>query len=635
MNNSSSAREAASLLHARPLALAAAFLAAFPCLTLPAFAQQQNVAIAGSQVIVTATRNNQLSSEILVDHDVINAQEIMAAGHSSVAELLLKKRGFEISSNGGPANVASVFMRGTSNTQSIVLVDGVRIGSATSGGPTWSSIPLSQIERIEIVYGPLSSMYGADAMGGVVQIFTKQGTNSFEPSIGIGAGSRGVRKYDLGFAGSSGGEHALRFSLNAVHEEDNGYSATKPAAGKFSYNSDEDGYTRDSVTGSMSYKIMAGHELGTNLMRSRQNSRFDAGPSYDDRDVTTLETWSIYSKNQWTKEWSSQLRYANSEDRSISDASYGLSRFDSKQAVFGWQNDISLGKDTLQLVYEHRTEKANSSTKELNKERTTRSFAAAYQWKYEQHLASFSLRNDDISTNGKVTTGNLAYGYRFTKQWRLSTSFGTSFRAPSFNELYYPGYGVPSNRPEKGKNLEVGMVYDNDGTHLSASLYRNRITDLLVYASTCPVKDEMYSFGCAINLNKVQLTGLSVGGNTTLGNKFILRGSLDWQDAVDQTTGLRLPRRARQHASFGLDYADGAIKGGVETILSGQRFDDVNNKNSLAGYTLVNLFGSYELNKKWSVQARWNNILNKNYELARNYQSAGSNLFVALRYGEN
>lgn len=604
-------------------------LACFSLFASNAFAQSSQP----ETVVVTANRVAQPASEVLIDHEVITSSEIAASGHSSLPELLQRKRGFEISSNGGPTNYSSVFMRGTANAQSLVLVDGVRIGSSTNGGPTWASIPLSQIDRIEIVYGPLSSMYGADAMGGVVQIFTKPGSTFMEPNLEIGFGSRNVKRYDFGFSGSTGGTHALKFAVNASHEEDSGFSATKP--GNFSYNGDKDGFQRDSVSGQLSAQLAKGHELGATFMKSRQNTQFDTAPNFDDRDVLGLETWSLYSKNKFMANWQSLLRVANSEDRSVSTASYGTSQFDTKQTTYTWQNDITLGQNMLQFLAEQREERVASSIAELRKTRTTRAIGASYQMKYEQHLATLSLRRDSIRNGEAITTGNLAYGYRFTKQLRFSSSFGTSFRAPSFNDLYYPYFGIPTNRAEKGKNLEVGLAYD-DGQHsVKAALFRNKIDNLLVYAPVCPNPSPDYAYGCAYNLNQAQITGLSLGASSKLNQQFNLRGSLDWSDPIDTSTRKILPRRAKVHGTLALEYALAAYRAGIETVFEGRRYDDVANKNPLGGYGLINLYGSYDLTKNWSVQARWNNITSKDYELAKNYHTAKANLYVALRFTPN
>lgn len=588
---------------------------------------------AGTQnVLVTASRSAQPVTDVLLDHDMISADEIALAGFTSVAELLQKKRGVEIATNGGPGSVTSVFLRGSDNRQTVVLVDGVRIGASTTGGTTWASLPLTQIDHIEIVYGPLSSLYGADAVGGVIQIFTKQGGSYLAPTVALGFGSYGSRSEELGLAGSTAGEHPLRFSLRAGHESAEGFSASKPGAGTFTYNPDHDGYKRDSLGLQLGWKLANNHELGLNLMQNRINSQFDAGLGYDDRGIGKLENLGLYWKAKLGTDWDSQLSAARSADRNATLASFGNSYGDSVSRQFAWQNDVRFGSDSLQVVLEHRQERVESGTLALQRERNTNSVATAWQMRRDAHSFSAGLRYDDSSQYHGQTTGSLAYGYRFSKAWRLSSSIGTSFRAPSFNELYYPGFGIDSNRPERGRNAEVGVRYASEGRQFSATYYQNRLTDLLVYSPVCPVEVATHQFGCAYNVNRAQLSGLSLGASTRW-QQWTLKGSLDWQDPKDETADKRLVRRAREHGTLALEYAGAAWKGGVESVFSGERFDDAANKNRLGGYGLLNLYGSYEFAQNWSVLARWNNVTGKDYELARFYATPGSNGFIGVRYG--
>lgn len=615
-------RRAVSAL--KPLAISLAVASLF---SAPAFADN---AAASPSVVLTAGRQVQAAKDVLADNVVITADEIAKSGASSLVDLLQKQRGVEITRNGGPGTTSSVFIRGTSNAQNVVLVDGVRIGSSTVGGATWSSIPLSQIERIEIVYGPLSSLYGADAIGGVIQVFTKKGGSAITPTASVGAGSYGFRKAEAGISGAT--DSRFSFALNVAHEEDKGFSATTPAAGPYTYNPDKDGYKLDSVSGRLAYEWAKGQELGLNLLQSRLNAQFDAGPSYDDRTVQNLKTLAVYSKNKLAADWTSKLQYAQAQDKSFTDASYGKSQINTEQDIFNWQNDIIFGKDVLQLLAENREEKVTTTTAALNGKRTTDSLAASYVMKRGANLSSASLRYDHSSIYGSNTTGSIAYGYRIDDAFRVNASYGTSFRAPTFNELYYPGYGISTNKPEKGKNAEVGAYYELGDTQLSAVYYQNKLTDLLVSTNVCPVQQDTHPYGCAYNVNKATLSGLTIGGSTRFGN-LGLRGSLDIQDPKDDTTGLQLARRAKQHANVAAEYTMAKAKMGVEATFSDKRFDDAANKKVLGGYSLLNLYASCDIAPNWSVVGRWNNVLNKDYQLVRNYNTMGSNLFVGLNYG--
>jgi vitamin B12 transporter len=610
----------------QPLATAIAVCAVF---STTAFAQVNQDKVL-EPVVVTATRTPRIATEVLSDNVVITPDDIAQSGQTSLVDLLQRQRGMEITRNGGSGTNSSVFLRGAANTQSVVLVDGVRVGSSTTGGATWASIPLSQIDHVEIVYGPLSSLYGADAMGGVVQIFTKKGEGAPAPTISAGFGSYNTRNLEAGISGSTGGEHNVRYAVHAAHESADGFSSTK--SGGFGFNPDKDGYQSDSASGQFSVGLAKGQEVGLNFLQSRLNAQFDSSAAFNDRNVQKLDTLALYSKNRIVSNWLSTMQLSQSDDKLDSIVFSGTTFFNTRQNDLSWQNDISLGTDLLQLVAERREEKGDTSTAALNRTRVTNSIAAAYQLRRGAHLATLNMRNDDSSQFGSNTTGSVAYGYRITRTLRANASYGTSFRAPTFNELYFPGYGTASNKPERGRNTEAGLYYEDGNTQWSAAYYRNRITDLLVYAAVCPVDQAGHPFGCAYNVNQALLTGISLGASTRFGN-YTARASLDLQDPRDETVGHTLVRRARQHGTVGLDYGAGAVKLGGDVAFSGKRYDDAANKNVLGGYGIVNLHASYDFAPNWSLFGTWNNVFDKNYELARNYATAGSSLFVGVRYG--
>lgn len=609
-----------------PFALAAAI-----ALSAPA-AYAQTTAI--DSVIVTATRSPQLQRDVLADVTTITAEDIARSGAGSIIDVLQRQRGIEISRSGGPGTNSSVFIRGANSNQSVVLVDGVRIGSSTSGAASWSAIPLQSIDRIEIVYGPMSTLYGADAIGGVVQLFTKKGSGVPTVTASVGAGSQKTREYDASVYGATGGEHSFSYAISAGKEESDGFSATLP--GNFSFNGDKDGYHRESAAGQFGFQVAKGHEVGLVFLNSRTNGQFDSGTPaiiYDARSISKQKNIGIFSKNQLMPIWHSTVQYAESRDNSISDSgtAFGYSEINSKQRDLTWQNDFRLGEDTLQVLASRRKENVISgTTPALGKERTTDAIAAAYNLKRGAHLASASIRNDDSSQYGSKTTGAVGYGYKFTSALRASASWGTSFRAPSFNELYYPGYGYEGNKPEQGRNLEASLQYNDGVTEFGATAYHNRLTDMLVSTAPCPKPG--YSFGCAYNVNHVTLEGLTLSANHRLG-AFVVGATADIQDPKDDTTGKSLARRARQHGTATVEYSYGPLVTGVEWQVSGKRFDDAANRNRLGGYGLLNLFTTYQLARDWSVLVRVNNATSKEYSVARYYNVPGATVFAGIRYG--
>lgn len=606
-------------------AVALAFAIASPC----AFADTANP----ETVVVTASRTPQRAEDVIADVTVIGRDEITRSGLGSVADVLRRQRGIEIVRNGGAGTNTSVYLRGSNANQVVVLIDGVRVGSSTTGSASWNAIPLSSIDHIEIVYGPLSSLYGADAIGGVVQIFTRKSEGQPAFVASGGGGTYGSNQYDASVSGStrgsSGGEHSVSYALSGAHEESNGFNATRPGVGS-SYNRDDDGYTRNSFNGRVAWQLAPGHEIGAQLLKSRLNAQYDNGSAaYDAHNLQELESYSVFANDRILPWWHSTAQASRSNDKSGSFTASGISQINTRQDEYTWQNTFDVGPDTLQVLVGHRKEDVlSSSSAALTRARVTNSVAASYDMRRGSHLVDVSVRNDH-SVYGSKTTGAAGYGYEFSKDLRATASFGTSFRAPTFNELYYPGYGLPTNKPEQGKNAEVGLRWQVAGTELKANYYHNRLTDMIVNVTPCP---GAVTGSCAYNVNRATLEGLTLEADRRFGY-LDLRASADFQDPRDDTTGKRLARRAKRHATLAADYTVGPVAVGAEVQGAGDRFDDAANRNRLGGYGLVNLYTSWHVSPDWSLLLRVENVGDKHYELARNYRTAGQTWFAALRYG--
>jgi vitamin B12 transporter len=582
-------------------------------------------------VVVTANRMPQRADDVIPDTVVIGSEDIARAGAGSVADVLRRQRGIEIGRNGGAGTNTTVFLRGANSNQVVVLVDGVRIGAATTGAAAWNAMPLSAIDHIEIVYGPLSSLYGADAIGGVVQIFTKTSEGRPAFSAGAGGGTYGTNQYDASVHGSTGGAHGVTYALSGAREESDGFSATRPGA--FGYNPDDDGYTRNSVNGRVALRLAEGHEIGAQFLQSRLNAQYDSGSSaFDAHNIQQVDSHAVFLNDRILPIWRSSIQLARSDDKLgsfTSTAPSGTSQLNTRQDEFTWQNTFDLNGDTLQVLAGHRKERVlSSAVKDINRTRITNSIAAAYDLRRGSHLLDVSVRNDR-SGYGSKTTGAAGYGYEFTNDLRATASVGTSFRAPTFNELYYPNYGLPGNRPERGRNAEAGVQYRVAGVDLQANYYRNRLTDMIVSVTPCPGRP---GGSCAYNVDHALLEGLTLAADTRLGN-LDLRASADLQDPRDATTGKQLARRARRHASVAADYSLGQVDAGAELQASGRRFDDAANANRLGGYGLLNLYTTWHMARDWSMLVRVDNAAGRHYELARNYGTAGRTWFAGLRYG--
>ena len=574
-------------------------------------------------VIVTALRAEQPLTDLLADVTVIGPEEIARAGAGGLAALLQRQPGVEIVTNGGPGSTSGVFLRGANTGQTLVLVDGLRIGSSTSGTAPLEAIPLEQIERIEILRGPASSLYGADALGGVIQVFTRKGGDAFAANGGAGYGTFGMSSVFGGVSGR-GGDGAWRYALQAGHQQSNGFNAIFNAE-NFSYNPDRDGYRNDNVSGSLAFRFAPEQEISAQVFRSRLNAQFDAGPGFDDRTITSVESYSISSRNRLAAFWTSVLTAAQTSDDSNSETGFGPSRFRTRQRLYSWQNELMPGYGRLTVIGERREERIDSDAGFAVTSRDTNSLTGIYQLREGPQLAQASLRRDDGSQFRARTTGTVAYGYAITAGLRATASFGSAFKTPTFNDLYFPGFSNPELKPETARNAELALRYSRDALSAGLVAYRNRVRDLIVFQCDA-------SFNCAPqNVADATLEGVTAELGGRLG-EFSAKASVDLQKPTDDSSGFLLPRRARRHAAISLMQDAGALHVGAEVVASSARFDDAANTRRMGGYALLNLAAEYRFGNRWTILARLDNALDKHYELAADFKTAGANAFVGVRW---
>ncbi len=576
-------------------------------------------------VFVTATRSAQPIADLLADVTVIDADEIARIGAGGLVQLLQRQAGAEIVQNGGPGGVSGIFLRGANRGQTLVLIDGMRVGSSSTGSTTLEAIPLEAIERIEILRGPASSLYGSDAIGGVVQLFTRQGSREPHAQASAGYGSYDTWSVNGGFSGSAG---PVWLSLTVGEKRSEGFNAVvNPAASL--YNPDRDGFRSASVAATAALPWSDGHELGARFLRNRLNAQFDGGPGYDDRTVTVVESWQVTSRDRLTPFWVSRLSAGESSDDSLSKTGFGDFPFDTRQRQFAWQHEFALPAGQLTAGFERREERIATDAAFAVTARDTDSLFAVYQLRQDAHALQVNARQDDSSQYGGQTTGAIAYGYRVAPAWRLTASYGTAFKAPSFNDLYYPGFSNPTLQPEESRNVEGGVYWTGKvgeaAFEARAIGYRNRVQQLIVFQC------DAY-FACAPrNVDRATLSGMTLGldgrhGDTTLAV------SLDLQRPQDDASGNLLPRRARRHGAVAIGRQWGPVHIGAEVVAASYRYDDPANRTRLPGYGIVNLTAEWVLSRNLTAWARGDNVFDRDYQLAADYATGGATLFAGLRW---
>ena len=589
-----------------------------------------------AETVVTATRTPVQAASLTRDVSVITRDDIARAGPTSLPELLSREAGIEFASNGGDGRQSSLFIRGTNSNQSVVLIDGVRVVSATTGATALEQIPLEQIERIEIVRGPVSGLYGADAIGGVVQVFTRKGRGAPAPHLSLAAGNDGTWRVGAGIGGVVGD---TSFAVDVTHRTtDGGFSATN--RDNFNYNPDEDGYRNTAYSVRVSHLLAEGHEVGFNAFQAFGRAQYDANQDLtgqiNDVQKNRVQANSVYLKNQLTERWHSTLTLSQAVDRSENftprnpwGPDYG--RFKTTQDTLTWQNDLALGAaGQLTAGYEHQKQKVSSTQEFTVSNRQNNAVFAGWNGEFGASLLNASLRHDNNSQFGGKTTGTLGYGYRVNEAVKLTANWGTAYRVPTFNELYWANdgdyVGNPNLKPESSRNAEVGAEFSGALGKLKLAAFENRVDDLI------NGYDCSGGFPCtSSNVNKATIKGVSLTGSTVLAGT-TLRGNVNWQDPRDDITDKRLTYRSEWYGTLDVSRPFDQLTLGSTLRVAGSRYADSGNTKELGGYALVDLYADYALNPTTRLFARVNNAFDRDYTQLAGYNTAGREWLVGVNW---
>ena len=616
-----------------PLALAAAF---------PSFSQTQATPQL-RETVVTATRTAQPLSDLVADVSIVDRAMIERSGATGVADMLARLPGIEINRNGGVGGTTSVFSRGGNSQHTAVYLDGVRLDTQSgSGGAAWESIPLAQIDRIEVLRGPAAAVYGSDAINGVIQLFTRKGQGPAAPYVGIGVGSHGLRKLDAGISGAVGTNSAFDYSIGVVRETSDGFdaqpqrlripgdfSSTPPGDGL--RNPDQDGYRSTSANARVGFQINRSHRLDATLLANDLKSQYDdfshdpASPA-DDVAHTKLRSSGLNWSAQWTDFYSTRLSLTDSYHWYETRPSSYLTTTNLRGYLF--QNELRFGPHLVTAALERREDELENNSVGPNRSRTQNAVALGYGLIQGNHTVQLNVRHDDDSGFGGKGTGSAAYGFAITPKLRLTTSAGTAFRAPTLYQRFSE-YGVSSLQPETSRNLEAGLRYSDGANSLGLLAYRNKVRNLITFVDgpgACAS-----TFGCYDSVARAEYKGITVSGSYAL-SSMKLGASLDLQNPRDLDSGKQLARRSRQHATLTADTRMGSWLLGAEAQFSGKRFDDEANTRVLSGYSLLNLSASTPIAKEWTLLARVDNLADKQYELARTYATAGRSFYAGVKW---
>ncbi len=579
-------------------------------------------------MVVTATRTEVAKNQLAAATTVYTRKDIERLQVQTLPDLLKGTSGIDMTQQGGYGKIASVFMRGTNPDQLLVLIDGIKVGSATTGTTPFEFIPIDQIERVEIIKGPQSSLYGSEAMGGVIQIFTRKGAATEKPSITLDSGGGTYSTYRA--SGTVSGKWKNNwYTLSSSGFGSHGFNAQQPTPGPFGVNQpDNDGYSNAAVNARVGHHFENTGEVEAFFMRTQGTSNYDG--NFQNKTNFIEQVAGITASMNLMENWRSTLRFGQSQDDQDQFAPDGAfsSKFKSTRWNASWLNQFTLS-DEHQLILgsDYRLDEVNSTEIYNQSSRyDVGVFTELHSQLWEDHFVNASIRFDNNQAFGNYVTGSIGWRYNWNYGISLLANFGNAFKAPSLNDLYFPNYGNPHLKPEESKSYETGIVGNHDWGQWEIRAYHTNIDNLIT-----PTLDPITFNFSAENIGKAQIEGIE----TEIGSQLMGwtgKLTLNLLNPKNVETNARLPRRATEMLAFDLSRTFGSFDVGGHVLGQGDRFDNTQNTIKVAGYVTVDLRSAYHFNKNWMLSAKLNNLLDKNYQTVDTYNSAGRNFFVSVHY---
>ncbi|HRQ64292.1 MAG TPA: TonB-dependent receptor [Xanthomonadaceae bacterium] len=566
--------------------------------------------------VSTAAREAEPADAALASVSVIDRDAIERSVAPDLVELLRLQAGVELARTGPAGSQTSLFLRGGNFNHVLVLVDGIRVSNVNTGAAAWENLPLAQIERIEIVRGPRAALYGSDAIGGVVQIFTRR---LHAPHVRVQSGRYDSHALEAGMAagGDLGG-----ISVVAARRQSRGFSAQNERG--FAFDPDRDGYRNDSM-GVRADAVLGSQRIDAGLLAVDAEVEFDQGESSARTRSGHLglqgalgEHWDHHLKLDHARENLATPTFFNAfrSRRHGLDWLHGLHLAPGQRVQFGvaWQQERGASLDTFGDTTRYGARRRNS--------------AVFPRWRGEfgGHRLEVAGRHDDNSVFGGASTAQAAWGWQVTPHWRLLANFGQGFRAPNLNEQFSPGFsglfaGNPDLEPERSRNFELGAAFrPGDGHEARLHLYRNLVRDLISFSGGDVFRAE--------NIARARLEGVEFSHELAL-DSWRVRTQATWQNARDDDSGTPLRRRARRHGSLLAETTAMPVDLGVEVFASGARPDIA---QTLPGYALLNLRARWVPSRPWTLAARMENVLDRDYEHAVGFNTPGRSLWLSLTW---
>lgn len=591
------------------------FVAGTLACCIPLTAQAETL----SPMVITAERVAKDPARVSSNTTVIDEAAIRRAQVRHVADLLRRQASLQIASSGGPGKATSLFMRGGNSGHVLVLVDGVRVGSATTGSFDWALMSPEDIERIEIVRGPQSSLYGADAMSGVVQIITRQGQQGTNFHMTGEAGGLGSASGSMQIGGMLA-EH-VSYAMSAGSRYTRGVSAAANG-------SEPDAFRQANYSGKLNFDVGRG-QAELVMRRTMGHSGLDGGFPFGD--VLTFKSSSSQSVFSGKIDYplsgflDTSLQLSQSrDDANTVDTVTATNNSDlhTRMTQFSWQNRLESETVSVLAGLDHHEDAVLNRLAPIDRViRQTGAYLSS-AWMMDRIDVNAALRYDRNSASNNKATYKTGLVVRPLPNLKLTANYGTAFKAPSVNDLYWPASGNANLKPESSKAADVGASYAWKAAGLSGDIginwFHQSFQDLIAWA---PITPGSFTW---IPKNISQATSKGYEFSVSLrGEMYYVQAAWNWLSAMDLSTGKQLPRRARESGNIllGLHAGQLHIEGNISVV--GPRFSNTTNTQSLGGYHKTDISLRYALNKHWTLTGRVDNLENKHYTEITNYGVPG------------
>jgi vitamin B12 transporter len=620
---------------------ARAFVPALSVLSLAVAASVQAQVIEVNPVVISASRMEQPLSDVLSSVSVITRADIDKSQAASLADLLQGEAGYEFGRNGGPGTTTSFFMRGEESRNVVVLIDGVKAQTDALGAIQTTDFPLQQVERVEILKGNASALYGNAAIGGVINIITRQ--NKGAPKA-YGSVSAGSYKTTGAFAGYGGTLDDVNFDLNVGRDKSAGFSAMNTTQNAY-VNPDRDGYQREYAAAKFEKRISADTQISTRMNYSVLNVDYDSGYRIDlPTDVhkfkTTSQSVSGYVRQAINENWVSNVSLTRSEYK-YDDTKNGVawpsggwdnSYFRGWQNALAWNNTYQLQSQTKAVFGADLTNDtfngSGSQSSSYALTRHSQGYFAGLTHQIDRLTVQTNVRHDQLhlqqegsspQSDNQANTGLLGLGYQLAPAWKLTGTVSTGFGAPTAAAVSTN----PNIKPEHHHSQEVGAVYQTNESLLRAVYFQKKATDAIIYNIA----------GDYVN-GDIDNKGVELTARTNAAG-YSVKSSVTVQDPRDIVQNLPQARRAKRYGSLDVSRTLSGYDVGSRLYAASARRDSnwsAGTGYDLSGYSTLAFYVSRKIDNEWTARVKLENAFNRDYQLASGYNTPGRGVYATLQY---